>query len=125
MEISYVMSILTDTRSAILATLIILLPACSTTSPLHQQWTLSVGQETFPVQISQLNFNEVMLTSTLEEISGIYFFQEEKLILKKAKQPRISDITFEKNTVGSWVVTSAPTAARLPIPIFGATLEKN
>ncbi|MBU2224628.1 MAG: hypothetical protein KKB00_11365 [Gammaproteobacteria bacterium] len=85
---------------------------------------LAVGQTTYPVQISHLNAEELMLTSPLAEISGRYRIQDKKLTMLKANQPRISGIEFELNTSNNWVITNAPPAARLTTPLFGATLAR-
>ncbi len=68
--------------------------------------------------------NARMLSSDLAEISGRYEVHDKKMILVKANQPRISGVVFELNSSNQWTVTNSPPSARLPIPIFGATLVK-
>ncbi len=103
---------------------VLLLASCSSTPLLEGHWILSVGQATYPVQISHLNDDELMLTSSLAEISGRYRVLKKKLSMVKANQPRISGIEFELNTSNNWVITNSPPAARLTTPLFGATLAR-
>jgi hypothetical protein len=102
----------------------LLLVSCSSIPSLQGNWVLAVGQTTYPVQISHLNDDELMLTSSLAEISGRYRVLKKKLTMVKANQPRISGIEFELNTSNNWVITNSPPAARLTIPLFGATLAR-
>jgi hypothetical protein len=88
------------------------------------EWTLSVGQNTYPVEISYLNNNDLMLTSTLEDISGRYIIQDNKMTMLNAIQPRISGVIFELSTANHWIITKSPTTSRLTNPILGATLVK-
>jgi len=85
---------------------------------------LTVGNVEYPVQISHLDSDELMLTSSLSEIGGRYSVQDKKMTMLKANQPRISGVQFELNTSNIWVVTKAPPAARLTNPIFGATMVR-
>ncbi len=106
------------------AGIVFLLASCTSTVPLQGQWVLTVGQSTYPVQISHLDADELMLTSSLSEISGRYSVRGKKMSLVKANHPRISGIEFELNTESHWVITNSPPAARLTTPIFGAILAK-
>lgn len=103
---------------------VFLLASCSSMTSLQGQWVLAIGQTTYPVQISHLNTEELMLTSTLVDISGRYQVRDKKLTMLKANQPRISGIEFELNTSNNWVITNAPPAARLTTPLFGAILAR-
>jgi len=102
----------------------LLLVSCASTSPSPGQWVLTVGNVEYPVQISHLDSDELMLTSSLSEIGGRYSVQDKKMTMLKANQPRISGVQFELNTSNIWVVTKAPPAARLTNPIFGATMVR-
>ncbi|MCS6239870.1 hypothetical protein [Shewanella baltica] len=106
------------------AVIFLLLVSCTSISPLQGHWVLYVGKTTYPVEITHLDANEFMLFSELKEISGRYQVNEKKMILLKANQPRISGVEFELNTSNNWVITNSPPAARLSMPIFGATLVK-
>lgn len=109
----------------VVAALTFLIASCTSTAPLQGGWILTVGQSTYPVQISHLGDDEVMLTSSLAEISGRYSVRNKKMTMVKANQPRISGIEFELNTENNWVITNSPPSARLTTPVFGATLAKN
>ena len=101
-----------------------LIASCTSTAPLQGTWTLTVGQSTYPVQISHLDDDEFMLTSSLTEISGRYSIRNKKMTMVKANEPRISGIEFELNTQNSWIITNSPPSARLTTPIFGGTLAR-
>jgi hypothetical protein len=100
------------------------LSACSSTELNKGDWILFTESGQYGVHIEFLPDEYLYLRSPLNEISGRYKPSPTGIVMVPAEQPRVTGIVFKKSSKDLWIVTRAPSTARMPVKILGARLSR-